>query len=36
MAIGQGTFEAKEHLGNFELTDTLDRRYELTEWKIGQ
>ena len=36
MALGHGTFEAEEHLGNFELSDSMDRRYDLTEWTIGQ
>lgn len=36
MTIGHGTFEAKEHLGNFELSDVIDLEYQLTEWKIGQ
>ena len=36
MTIGRGTFEAKEHLGNFELSDNIEVEYQLTNYHIGQ
>ena len=36
MAVGHANFEAEDHLGNFELSDNMDLKYDLTEWDIGQ
>jgi len=36
MAVGRGVFEAEEHLGNFELSDSMTEKFELQEWEISK